>query len=109
MCLRLPCQAVIPTYGFTGPSHFKFQGHMRTKKQEGNFATMSSPMKPLIIPLAVLSFFLGNVIDINKLKKSDGFIFERSRFSILKFLMLIGSTIGAFVFFGAICILENIR
>ena len=79
------------------------------KRGEGNFLTMTSPMKPLIFPLGILSVLLGNVVDVEKLKKSDGRVFEKSRFVVAKFFVLIVLSIGTFVFFGSICAMENIR
>lgn len=70
---------------------------------------MTSPMKPLIFPLGILSLFLGNVIDIKKLEKSNGLVFEKCHFVIIKFFILIILSMGTLIFFGTICILENIR
>jgi len=61
---------------------------------------MVSPLKPIVKYLKIFSFLLGNGIDIKKLEKSEGIVFEKGKFGNLKviFLLMLPYVSGGLIF-----------
>lgn len=78
-------------------------------KQVTKRVKMASTIKPIIVYLQILSLFLGNVIDIKKLKSTNGIIFRKCRFAIVKVLILFLCSSGTFIMYGAVLVTEGIR
>ncbi len=66
-------------------------------------------MKPVVNALSSLSFLLGNLIDRKELRSSDGIVFVKTKFSILKmgFIFFISSAFGLVV--TVYCLTNNVR
>ncbi len=70
---------------------------------------MKSPLKPLSKSLKVLGFLIGNAINIKKFNESEGIVFEKNRFLILKILLLFApQSVASVLLFGYIFI-HNIK
>jgi hypothetical protein len=69
----------------------------------------TSPIKPLLKSLKNLSFLIGHLFDIEKLKASKGIVFERGRFTTLKVMVLFLAAFGVYIMTPCYIFLTNLR
>jgi hypothetical protein len=69
----------------------------------------TSPLKPLLKSLKNLSYLIGHLFDVEKLKSSDGIVFEKGCLTHLRMLIFFLAVFGLQILTPIYCAITNTR
>jgi hypothetical protein len=69
----------------------------------------TSPLKPLLKTLKNLSYLIGHLFDVEKLKSSDGIVFEKGRLTHFRMLIFFLAVFGLHILTPIYCAITNTR
>ena len=69
----------------------------------------SSPVKPLTTSFKILSLLIGHLFDVDKLKSSEGIVFEKGHFTTFRVVIFFLAAFGIYIVTPFYCLISKTR